>query len=98
MTTTISSKMPEGLVEEIEDFMDDDESRSAAVRRLVRAGLDAQAGPGTVNVPFPAFLAFFGWFLVMGGLIPQSLPIAGAGFLFAAGGTIYLVITQYTDL
>jgi hypothetical protein len=42
MTRTISAKLPEDLVEEIEEFQEDDESRSAAVRRLVRSGLEAE--------------------------------------------------------
>jgi len=42
MTRTISTKLPEDLIDEIEEYQEDDESRSAAVRRLIRSGLDAE--------------------------------------------------------
>ena len=44
MERTISVKMSEELADQIEEYQEDDENRSQAVRRLVRAGLDAEQG------------------------------------------------------
>lgn len=44
MSNIISTDVPTDLAERIEDAREQNESRSAAVRRLIRAGLDADSG------------------------------------------------------
>lgn len=44
MSRVISADVPEKVAEQIEEYQEDDESRSSAIRRLVRAGLDAETG------------------------------------------------------
>lgn len=46
MSKVISTDVPADLAEQIEEARESDESRSAAVRRLVRLGLDAQNPAG----------------------------------------------------
>ena len=47
MSPTIGADVPESLKDEVDEYRDEDESRSAAVRRLIRRGLDADRSPLT---------------------------------------------------
>lgn len=61
VTRTISAKLPEDLIEEIEEYQEEDESRSAAVRRLIRNGLE----PPSQLTPIAMFQQL-GWIFISG--------------------------------
>lgn len=52
MSRVISADVSEDLAAEIEEEQEEGESRSAVVRRLIRAGLDAEQGRETIPVTF----------------------------------------------
>lgn len=92
MTRTISAKLPEDLIEEIEEYQEDDESRSAAVRRLVRAGLDAEDEPEGIAMSYPVFAGFLGWFAVFAGGVEASPVVMYAGLAVVAISGVWALI------
>lgn len=86
MSKVISADVPDDLAERIEEAQEEGESRSAAVRRLLRTGLDAENSQHTPAIAW--------WFLTVGGFLftaayidasPAAL-VGGAGVvLFVAG-------------
>jgi hypothetical protein len=91
MTRTISAKLPEDLIEEIEEYQEDDESRSAAVRRLVRAGLEAEDEPDGIVMTYPVFASFLGWFAVVGGGMEANPQVMYAGLAVVVIGGLWAV-------
>jgi hypothetical protein len=45
MSKTIGAEVPDSLAEDIEEYREEDESRSAAIRRLVRTGIEHEQKP-----------------------------------------------------
>ena len=82
MGSVISTAVPGNLKEQIEAEQGEDESRSAAVRRLVRRGLDDD----TVGTPY--VLILFGSFLMGAAINPIMEPayLLILGVLLLAGG------------
>jgi len=82
MGSVISTAVPGNLKEQIEAEQGEDESRSAAVRRLVRRGLDDD----TVGTPY--VLILFGSFLMGAAIAPIMEPayLLILGVLLLAGG------------
>jgi len=72
---TISTKVPEDLEEKIEEHREEGESRSAAVRRLVREGIDAEESTT------PDALAFG---LIIGGIVGIFLTLTNGSILVGA--------------
>jgi hypothetical protein len=83
MKTTISAKVSPELVERLEEAKDDNESRSAAIARYIRAGLDAEQNPHTVTLPL--VLLWFGSVSVATQYASASGIVgpAGIGFIIA---------------
>lgn len=84
MDRTISVKMSDELAEQIEEYQEEDENRSQAVRRLVRAGLDAEqrADPQAIAAG-----------LIMSGITVLVLSLGGSvGVLGGALGAAALVV------
>lgn len=83
MTQTISAKLPKDLVDRIEEVQEEGESRSAAVRRLIRAGLD-QRHSG-IYLSRPAAIFMIGWYCVIGAFVEVKAVMGYFGlFLFVA--------------
>ena len=57
MSRVISTDVPDDLAERIEEAREGKESRSACVRRLIRAGLDAEGGRLKELPPHRAMMA-----------------------------------------
>jgi hypothetical protein len=71
MTETIGAKIPEELAERIDEYKGEDESTSAAVRRLLRRGLEAEEDPRKIPAWGVAFtLSFAGFTTAFGELDP----------------------------
>ena len=51
MSVTISTKVPEELADRIKEVQEEGESRSATVRRLIRAGLDDESTEHVITGP-----------------------------------------------
>jgi Flp pilus assembly protein TadB len=75
MTTTISTKVPDELSEAIENEKAPDESTSAAVRRLVRSGLEDNR-EGVWLASLFAHLAFFGAYYTGGNAAAAAVGLA----------------------
>lgn len=85
MSNIISTDVPEDLAERIEAAQEEGESRSACVRRLLRAGLNAQE-PDYRTLPLLALMAGFG-------LILLAAEPPGNSTLYVATGGIVIVLT-----
>lgn len=85
MSKVISTDVPNDLAEQIEDAREGDESRSAAVRRLVRLGLDAQNPTGWRDRAGSALAILF----VMG--YPTAAAAGGAPEI-AVGWIAFVVV------
>jgi hypothetical protein len=85
MTTTIGAEVSEEFKEVIDGVREDDESRSACVRRLLRSGLKAERRDGLRHPR--ASLQIIG---VIGGLIYILTYLLAPGFLGVVGGTYIL--------
>lgn len=85
MGTTIGADVPEELRDRIDEYRDDNESRSAAVERLVRTGLEAEA---TDQNPVSIYLLLIVGSLALGTAIE---PVAQSGVFVAAGVSAYLL-------
>jgi hypothetical protein len=76
MSPTVGADVSEDLRERIDEYREDNESRSAAVRRLLRAGLDAEEA----DQLHPASLALVLLATLIFGASPQvtiSFNVAG---------------------
>ena len=82
MSRVISTDVPNDLAERIEEAREGDESRSACVRRLIRAGLDAKQG-GISELPTRRAIMAAGIILIfIATSPPEPLDLAiGAGAL-----------------
>ena len=83
MGITIGADVPEELRDRIDAYREDGESRSAAVERLIRAGLEAESADPTV--PVPALLVTTGA-LTLGIAIE---PVASPEFLVVVAGAAF---------
>jgi hypothetical protein len=88
MSKVISAEVPDELADGIDatragDPPDYDESRSAAVKRLIRRGLDADENSGTTG---PAYIAqLLGWVLFAAAFVdvPPEIGYLGAAIVLA---------------
>lgn len=60
MSPVISSDVSEDMAEEIEDIREEGESRSAAVKRLLRKGMKAEKSGDGVYVTYPSIIFVIG--------------------------------------
>lgn len=82
---TVSSKVPANERDEIDEYADRiGETRSVAVRQLIRAGLAHERR----TIPFNVFVAWLGSLLAATGFTPASDTIGT--YLFAIGGLLFL--------
>ena len=68
MSHIISTDVSDDLKDRIEEEQEEGESRSAAVRRLIRQGLDAE------SIGLPVMLIVLGAFMMGGALTPEMNP------------------------
>jgi hypothetical protein len=91
MSVTISTKVPEELAERIEEAQEEGESKSAAVRRLIRAGLDG--GDAEYHVPPHLYAVFMGSVLFLAPITDSGTISGGAmmglGALLVVGAFVY---------
>jgi hypothetical protein len=80
MGITIGADVPEELRDRVDEYRDDGESRSAAVERLIRAGLEAEGAEPTV--PARTLLFVFGALTL--GIAME--PVASSESLIAVAG------------
>jgi len=85
MSKVLSASVPDGMVEQVEAEQAEDESQSAALRRLLRSGLKAERRDGLRNPR--ASLQIIG---VIGGLVYVLTHLLAPGFLGIVGGTYIL--------
>ena len=88
MSQIISTDVPDDLKDRIEAEQEEGESRSAAVRRLIRSGLKSESETGH-TVPLPIVIAWFGSLIAAAGLL-DSTPTMGMG-----GLVIFIVALIY---
>jgi hypothetical protein len=84
---TLSTKVHAGTVEEIENYREEEgiESRSEAIRRLIRTGLDGNRSSGTDAAVFGTSTAgAVVALMAVGGSLPAYLGVVGA-VLWVAG-------------
>lgn len=91
MSPVISTDVPEDLKDQIEDQQEEGESRSATVRRILRAGLHRADEPAGVYVPWPAGIAFLGWMLVMASWADAAEIVGLLGLLLVALGALFFL-------
>lgn len=84
MKTTISAKVSEELAERIDAAKDEGESRSAAIARLLRAGLDAEQSQHSITLP--VLLLWFGTIAISAQYATASGLLGPAGLISAAVG------------
>jgi len=91
MSVTISTKVPEELAERIEEAQEEGESKSAAVRRLIRDGLDG--GKTEYHVPPHLYAVFMGSVLFLAPITdPGTISggtMMGLGALLIVGAFVY---------
>jgi hypothetical protein len=99
MSPVISSNVSEEVKEQVEKHRegegDEKESRSAAVNRLVRAGLDAEESPDGVVLTYPALVSMVGWIFVAGAFMDVSTTVGYAGLAVVAFGLLHTVASRY---
>ena len=93
MSKVISADVPNDLADRVEDEQEDGESRSAAVRRLVRAGLDSKEETAD-SVPLPLYIAWLGTLAGAAGLLDASPTIGVGGVVVFVAALVYYA-TQY---
>jgi hypothetical protein len=89
MSRVISADVPDELFEEVEDRRPDDESRSSAVRRYIRTGLDAEKRERHgVYLPHRALLVWVGVTLAVTYYADVTMFIGRLGLVLAGLGVI----------
>ena len=88
MSTIISTDVPEDLADRIEAAQEEGESRSACVRRLLRAGLSEQE-PDYRTLPLLALVTGFGLILL------AAEPPGNNTFYAATGGIVVTLTLAY---
>jgi hypothetical protein len=92
MSRVISADVPDELFEEVEDRRPDDESRSSAVRRYIRAGLDAEERERHgVYLPHRALLVWAGATLAVTYYADVTQLVGQIGLFLAAVGILLSV-------
>lgn len=84
MSKVISADVPDDLAERVEESREEGESRSAAVRRLVRTGLDADNS----NAAVPTIILTTFGAVTLGIAID---PVAPPEFLVAVAGVAFAI-------
>jgi hypothetical protein len=92
MSRVISTDVPNELADRIEEEQEDDESRSAAVRRLLRAGLDGECDG--ICFTTPAALTLPGWFLVAAAFADVTTTAGYLGLALVLLGVVYQTATR----
>lgn len=85
MGTTIGADVSEELRDRIDEYREDDESRSAAVERLIRIGLKSEAGNQS---PATVYLLLIVGSLALGTAIE---PVASPGLFVATAIGAFLL-------
>ena len=95
MSPVISANVSDDVAERIEEQRegkgDEKESRSAAVDRLIRTGLERQEGEGGVYVTHGAAIIFFGWLLAAGAFLDVEPRVGTLGLAVIGAGIVYSV-------
>lgn len=89
MSHVIGAQVTEDLLAEIDEFREEGESRSEALRRLVRDGLEEERQPYGFSGPYALLL--FGVAILSARYV--EIESAGAGWLGAAAVIIALALS-----
>jgi len=88
----ISAQVSDEVAERIEDLREDQddgkESRSAAIKRVIRAGLEEEERERGVFITLPALISFAGWFLVIAAFFEVEEIVGLAGFVVVGLGVL----------
>lgn len=84
MTTTISAKVSEDLAQRIEDEREDGETRSHAIGRLIRTGLEAN--PTDTSLTLPIVLLWTGTLFLTAAYTDATGIIGPAGAVLTIAG------------
>lgn len=88
MSNVISADVPDDLKDDVEAAREEGESRSAAVRRLIRTGLREQSNTG-FPLPVPLYFAWLGTIAAAAGLLEASPTVGMGGVAIFAASMIY---------
>ena len=95
MSPVISANVSDDVAERIEEQRegkgDEKESRSAAVDRLIRTGLERQEGEGGVYVTHGAAIIFLGWIFVAGAFFDVEPGVGYMGVALIGAGIVYSI-------
>ena len=98
--TDVSDELAEQVEDEREGTGDERESRSQAMKRLIREGLEYQEQPDgfIVTKSGAVIVAGIAAFLASFGEVTLSEPVGIAGGVLAAGAASYSLLKLKTDL
>jgi hypothetical protein len=97
MSITISTKVPEELADRIDEAREEGENTSACVRRLIRAGLDADDGDDAQHRAPPYLYAVFLGSLLFLAPITSPEAISGATMM-GLGALLVIGAVAYANL
>ena len=96
MSPTIGADVSEDLKREVDEHREEGESRSAAVRRLVRDGLDVDDRPPGFHVPYPVAVNLLGWWLITATFFEAQTTATGwLGVALVVGTVLYSTYTRF---
>lgn len=98
--TDVSDELAERVEDEREGTGDERESRSQAMKRLIREGLEYQEQPDgfVVTKTGAVMVAGIAAFLASFGEVTLTEPVGIAGGVLAVGAVLFGVLNRYTDL
>lgn len=88
MSPTIGADVSDDFKERIDEYRETDESRSACVRRLIRAGIDAKENRHTITPPMMA--AWVGSLFITTAFVPEP----GFGNILAILGLVLFLASS----
>lgn len=86
MSVTICAKVSQQLADRVDGFADDDESRSSAIGRLLRAGLDRQQSGRTIALG--TWLMWVGSLLFVAAYVDAGTTTGQLGLAAVVLGTV----------
>lgn len=103
MSPVISADVSEDMAEQVEELREEGESRSQAIKRLIRAGMKWEDANGFVVTP-RALVAVFGAFLALPAYVDAEPSSGLAGLTIIAAALVHYlykrvpaVIAHYRD-
>ena len=96
MSPTIGADVSEDLKREVDEHREEGESRSAAVRRLVRDGLDVDDRPPGFHISYPVAISLLGWWLITATFFEAQTTATGwLGVALVAASLLYGIYARF---